>query len=87
MWLDLDSPSNAFFLAFSKEAGKRRAMPDRNSLTIYLKPEQHTPDVAAYPLSLDEESLDADWFGTVKWLDENKRERSPHVFGTVSEGD
>lgn len=86
-WLDLDGSADAFFVAFQQQASKRRAIPDRSSLTIYLKTEQNQPDHAAYPLELDEVELDADWSQTVKWLEKNKREHPPHIFGTIPEGD
>lgn len=87
MWLELDNPAEAFLEAFQKQVIKQRSLPDRKLVTIYLKTEQRLPNDASYPLSLDQEDLEADWAGTVSWLEENSREISPHVFGTIVEAD
>lgn len=86
VWLDLDNHAEGFFLAFQQQASKRRTMPDRSSMTIHFKTEQNAPDDAAYSLTLDQEDLDADWGEAVLWLEKNKRELSPHIYGRVVVG-
>ena len=83
VWLDLDDPADAFFLTFQQQVSKRKTIHDRSTMTIYLKPERQSPNNIAYPLSLDSDSLDADWIVTKEWLEENKKDRPPHIFGTI----
>ena len=87
-WLELDSPADAFFHAFQQQAIKRKVMPDRSLITIYLTPNQNATNEAARSLCLDQDEMEADWERTVEWLEKNRRERSPHIFGTINaEGD
>ena len=83
VWLDLDGPAEAFFLAFQQQVSKRKEILDRSLITIYLKTEQQSPDVTEHPLCLGPDELDADWEPTVEWLENNKREKSPHIYGTI----
>ena len=87
MWLDLHAPGEDFFKTFQRLVEKRKGIFDRTNITIYLKKDKLTPSDEAYPLSLDVDDLEADWDTTVAWLQDNKRDKSPHVYGTVlSEG-
>jgi hypothetical protein len=83
VWLDLGAPGEAFFKSFQQMVKKRKPLSERAMMTIYLKKDKHTPDDKAYALSLDEDDLDADWETTVTWLEENKRVKSPHIYGWV----
>jgi hypothetical protein len=83
VWLYLDSSADAFFHLFQQQASKRKTMPDRSLITIYLTPDRDATDEAAHALSLDQDDMEADWDRTVEWLERNRREQSPHLFGTV----
>jgi hypothetical protein len=83
MWLDTSAPGEAFYDTFQQHFGKRKVISDRVELKIYLKSDKQSPDDEAYALSLDADELDADWETTVSWLEENKREKSPHIYGKV----
>jgi hypothetical protein len=82
LWLDLDGPAAAFFQAL-RDVSKRRQVHDWDSLAIYLKTKSQSPGDIAYRLSLDAEELDADWETTVEWLEENKRDKTPHIYGSI----
>lgn len=83
VWLDLDATGEAFFDTVQPLFEKRKGIFDRAVVTILLKTDRQAPDAEGYPLSLDEEALEADWEETVRWLREHKRERPPHLFGRV----
>ncbi|KAH7066426.1 hypothetical protein BKA63DRAFT_161502 [Paraphoma chrysanthemicola] len=83
VWLDTAAPGEAFYDTFQQHFGKRKVIPDRTMLRIDLKCDKQCPDDQAYALSLDEDELDADWETTVSWLEENKRDKSPHIYGQV----
>jgi hypothetical protein len=87
VWLDLDAPGEAFFQSFQQQCVKRMKVLDRSGAFIWLKPNKHAPDDEAYALSLDEDELDADWETTVAWIKENRRDKSPHLFGVVMVGE
>ena len=87
VWLDMSAPGEAFFMTFQQLAEKRTRIFDRAEVTIYLKKDKKTPDSEAYALSLDEEELQTDWETTLTWLEDNKRETPPHVFGWVQVGE
>jgi hypothetical protein len=81
--LDLDARCEAFFRAFQQMCVKRKGDFDRSRTFILLKPDKHAPEDEAYALSLDEDELDADWETIVAWIKENRRDKSPHLFGEV----
>jgi hypothetical protein len=83
VWLFLDNSADAFFHAFQKLVSKRKTMPDRSLITIYLKPDRNATDEAAHALSLDQDDMEADWDRIVELLERNRNEHSPHFFGTV----
>jgi hypothetical protein len=84
IWLDLNAHGEAFYKAFQQQAVKQRKnILDRATITIQLKKDRTVPDEAAYLLSLDEEDLEADWETTVEWLEANRRDKSPHIYGVV----
>jgi hypothetical protein len=84
IWLDLSAHGEAFYKAFQQQAVKQRKnILDRATITIQLKKDRTVPDEAAYLLSLDEEDLEADWETTVEWLEANRRDKSPHIYGVV----
>lgn len=83
VWLDTGASGEAFYHNFQQQVGKRKAISDRAMVRIYLRRDKNTPDDEVYELSLDEDELDADWETTVTWLEENKREKSPHIYGKV----
>lgn len=80
LWLDLDSSAEVFFQAL-RDVSKRRQVHDWNSWVVWLKTELQSPDETAYRLALGEE-LDADWDITVDWLEQNKRDKPPHICGS-----
>lgn len=41
------------------------------------------PDEEARPLSLAEDDLEADWEMTTEWLEANRRDKPPHIYGVV----
>jgi hypothetical protein len=41
------------------------------------------PDEEACPLSLAEDDLEADWEMITEWLEANRRDKSPHIYGVV----
>jgi hypothetical protein len=78
--LDLDSSAEVFFQAL-RDVSKRRKVHDWDSWVVWLKTELQSPDETAYRLALGEE-LDADWDITVDWLEQNKRDKPPHICGS-----
>ena len=86
VWLELDHHAQAFLQAIQQQVNKRRQVHDWTSVMIDLKTEQQSPDSSAYEISLHPDDLDADWETHVAWLEVNKRDNSPHIFGTVVEG-
>jgi hypothetical protein len=86
-WLDLRAPAEAFFKAFQHVVEKRKGIFERDTMTLYLKKDKQTPDDEAYPLSLEADELEADWERTVEWLQDNRREKPPHVYGRVQVGE
>jgi hypothetical protein len=87
IWMDLRAPGETFFEAFQQLVVKRKGMFERDTMTILLKKDKQTPDDEAYPLSLNSDDLEADWEMTVEWLEENRREKPPHVYGKVQTGE
>jgi hypothetical protein len=87
VWLDLDAPGETFFKNLQQQIEKRKPISDRAMMTIYLKKEKLMPDGEAYPLYLDKDELDADWETTVTWLNDNKREKPPHIIGRIQVGE
>jgi hypothetical protein len=88
VWLDLSAHGEAFYRSFQQQAVKqRKTILDRAMMTIKLKNDKNTPDDESYPLSLDEEELEADWETTREWLDENRRDTSPHIYGVMDMGE
>jgi hypothetical protein len=87
VWLDTAGPGEGFFRAFQKEVGKRRTIPDRSMIAIIMKNDKNMPEDLSYRLPLDEDSLDADWDTIKEWLDSNKRDKSPHIYGRVEIGE
>lgn len=87
IWLEMSAPAEAFFQTFQQQADKRRRMFDRGEVTILLKGEKSAPDGEAYPLSIAEDDLEADWEETLSWVNENRRETSPHIYGRVQDGE
>jgi hypothetical protein len=83
VWLYTAGPGEAFFKAFQKEVGKRKTIPDRTMIKIVLKNDKDMPDELAYQVPLDEDSLDADWDTIKQWLDTNKRDKTPNIYGRV----
>lgn len=83
VWLNMAGPGEAFFKAFQKEVGKRKTIPDRAMIRIIFKNDKDMPDELAYPLCLDEDSLDAEWDTIAEWLDANKRDKVPNIYGWV----
>lgn len=87
VWLDMAGPGEAFFKAFQKVVGKRKIIPDRTMMTIVMKNDESMPDELAAWVPLDEDSLDADWDTVQEWLNKNKRDKTPHIFGRVEIGE
>lgn len=87
LWLDLCASGDAFFQAFQKLALQRKRTLDRAETVLYLRQNKDGVDDEEYPLSLDEEELDADWGSTVAWLMENRRDKPPHIHGRVEVGE
>ncbi|EDU45109.1 predicted protein [Pyrenophora tritici-repentis Pt-1C-BFP] len=83
MWIDLNAPAEDFFRVFQEHAEKRTSIPERSLMRICLKSDKEMPDHESYDLSLDEEDLDADWETTLDWLEEHKRQKSPHIYGVI----
>jgi hypothetical protein len=83
VWLDLHGRGEAFFHAFQQLCAKRKGEFDRSRTLILLKPDKHAPEDEAYALSLDEDEMDADWETTVAWIEEHRRDKSPHLYGEV----
>jgi hypothetical protein len=82
-WLYLDAPGEAFCENVQKEFKKRKQQLDRPNTMILLKPDKDAPDSNVYYLSLEEDALEADWSVAVDWLRANKRNISPHIYGTI----
>ncbi|KAF1919371.1 hypothetical protein BDU57DRAFT_512432 [Ampelomyces quisqualis] len=82
-WLYLDAPGEAFCENVQNEFKKRKLQFDRPNSTILFKNNKEAPDIDAYYLSLDEDALEADWGETIDWLRTNKRNVSPHIYGTI----
>jgi len=80
LWLDLDSSADVFFQTL-QDVSKRRQVHNWNSWVIWLKTEPQSPEDSAYRLTLGED-LDADWDITVNWLEQNKRDKPPHICGS-----
>jgi len=87
IWLDLRAPGETFYNAFHQLVEKRKGIFERAMMTIYLKKDKQMPDDEAYPLSLDADNLEADWDTTVAWLEVNRRDKPPHVYGRVEAGE
>jgi hypothetical protein len=88
VWLDLSAHGEAFYRSFQQQAVKqRKTILDRAMMTIKLKNDKNTSDEESYSLSLDEEELEADWETTREWLDENRRDKSPHIYGVMDMGE
>lgn len=83
LWLDLAAPAEHFFDAFRQAADKRKRVFNRPETMIYFKRDKSSPDEEDFELSLEEESLEADWLQALDWLGENKKETSPHIHGKV----
>lgn len=81
LWLNLDSSAEVFFQTL-QEASKHKRVHNWSSWVIWLKTELQSPDDSAYRLTLGED-LDADWETTVDWLQQNKRDKPPHICGSV----
>ncbi|KAJ4989268.1 hypothetical protein SVAN01_05173 [Stagonosporopsis vannaccii] len=79
--LDLDSSAEKFSIAL-KEASKHKQVHNWNSWVIWLKTEPQSPEDSAYRLTLGDD-LDAYWDVTVDWLEQNKRDKPPHIWGLV----
>ena len=84
VWLDLNEYGEDFYQAFQQQAAKQRKdVLDRTTMRIQLKKDKNLPYEEAYPLSLDEDELEADWETTCEWLNSNKRDKMPHIYGVV----
>ena len=84
VWLDLNAHCDAFYKAFQQLAAKqRKSILDRATITIQLKNDKNMPDEEACPLSLAEDDLEADWEMITEWLEANRRDKSPHIYGVV----
>lgn len=89
VWLDMAGPGEAFFKALQKEIGKRKNIIDRTMMSIVLRNVKDIPDNMDLErwLALDEDSLDADWDAIREWLEENKRDKTPHIYGRIEVGE
>ncbi|CAO2651613.1 Nn.00g041830.m01.CDS01 [Neocucurbitaria sp. VM-36] len=85
VWLDMRSPCETFFRTFQEAVEKRKGLFDRSNIIIFLKKDKLWPDNEAYPLSLNEDDLEADWDETVSFLKENPM--LPNVYGRIEVGD
>lgn len=84
VWLGLTEPSDTFFREFQTEIEKRKKIiTDRALLTIIVSNEKSTPAERSYRMELAEDCLDADWDITKEWLEDNKRDKAPHIYGRV----
>ncbi|KAI4609320.1 hypothetical protein J4E80_008569 [Alternaria sp. BMP 0032] len=84
VWLDLNEYGEDFYQAFQQQAAKQRKdILDRTTMRIQLKKDKSLPYEEAYSLSLDEDELEADWETTCEWLNANKRDKMPHIYGVV----
>jgi hypothetical protein len=52
-------------------------------MVIKMKKDKAILDENANALSIDEENLEADWETTKEWLEANRRDKSPHIYGEV----
>ncbi|KAF2848340.1 hypothetical protein T440DRAFT_520037 [Plenodomus tracheiphilus IPT5] len=87
VWIDLCASGDAFFQAFHKLAVQRKRTLERTETTLFLRQTKEGLDDEEYPMSLDEDELDADWEMTVDWLKDNKKEKPPHIYGRVEVGE
>jgi hypothetical protein len=83
VWLDPHAHSEAFWRSFQQAVKQRKTILDRAMMTIKLKKNKNIPDEEAYALCLDEDDLEADWETTIEWLEANKRDKPPHLYGVV----
>jgi hypothetical protein len=83
IWLELDRHAGAFLANVEDAFKKRKRVFTQAATTILLKADPQIPDDVDYLLFLEEDALEADWDGTIKWLRANKNATSPHIFGTI----
>jgi hypothetical protein len=84
VWLNLKADGEAFYKAFQQQASKQHKDGfERATVVIKMKKDKAVPDKEAYALSLDEDDLEADWETTRGWLEANRRDKSPQIYGEV----
>lgn len=81
LWLNLDHPPERFSQTL-QDVCKRKDVKDWNSWVIWVKTGPLSPEDSAYCIALGQEDLHADWETTVQWLEENRRDKPPHLCGT-----
>ncbi|KZM26237.1 uncharacterized protein EKO05_0006845 [Ascochyta rabiei] len=82
---DPEALGETFFQAFSQWAVKRKRDGDldRQRMTLWLKASKNMPDDEAYELSLKEGELEDLWEDAVKWIQENRGPKAPHLYAIV----
>ena len=81
--IDLHANGETFFNTIQATFRKRKKTLDRSVHSILFKIEKASPDTDGCSLSFDEANLSMDWDSTLEWMNENRREKPPHLFGKV----
>ena len=86
MRMDLNAPGEVFYQTFYRWAEERNQKIERERTKIWVKRDRGTPDEYSLDFGLGEEELEEVWEGVVEFIQENRREKGPHIYINVKTG-
>lgn len=84
--MDLNAPGEVFYQTFCRWAEERNRKIERERTVLWLKRDKSMGDDFRFDFSLSEEELEEIWEAVVEWVQENKREKGPHIYVEVKTG-